>query len=1601
MADSSFDASKKENPDHFFKYPQSEELSIKQEGDYLRIYGKKLNYNMLAAEEFTTGTVSARLKLFNNVFGLVARDGKDGFYSLALQKEKLTGTLSRKVGDKFETLKTFQFESKNLYDVELQFDGKQIGVRINGKTFVNVPDDGALKSGKAGLRGTWYSNVGLYRFGIETKTPEIAPASGLYDIAVSETEKLFTEAKGFDLDLKSRLNWNLDKAYREEDGARTKYSLNQVWQFVPVANENIRFADEKESGYIAVPSHWRGGQKNFYMHMADGKAVDDWRGVSMYYWKNPNYRSAIYFRKFNLPAGAEGKRHFLYFTEILGRAKVWLNGQEIADCELDGQHSFRKDVTGLLRENNEIEVLSSGLVRAGLFGPVWLETEPMHGFGIPEIRTVVTKKSWTLQFHQSQAPEKAQVSIRVRDAKSGEKVFEQQVPYSQKIELPWIEPKLWTPESPDLYFMDLALLDQAGKELDSKTVRFGFREFGVRGGDYMLNGKPIVLRTETRFVDMWQSDWASNNRDFVKKQFELWKSLNINCIYSSPDSRDFFYDLADEYGFMVISWTNTLRGINSNHDILNNATEKDWDTWQKQNDAEVATGRYYNHPSICAILIDIWYNMNYGATNPAWFGIHPDRDSYSAFAPDGKVIRSTEKDPHQLGIRALRRKTLERVHRMVQKSMPDTVTFTGASGFNNGIYSTHIYHTWGAPLAEVRAFFERWSLEKSMPVFIGEFGVPYVGSFFTMTDFNFSGQPYFLENGAQVLGDASYAFSAPYSMKAFHAYGKDGIHRHISEKRSTHPGNYDHQPPMLDKIGNSYFHSIFMAWRLLGVNGLGAFGYSEGSTVNHHGGYGRLPLPADYSTPDSKADVLYAGNTDWTSKFLPFGDKADIRYTRGSAVMRRVFQPVTFGIFDTGKDLLLEDHAFFGGEKFEKTVVLMNDSSTPARCDVTMRLLASNGKCLAEQRAQAETVPGERKQIPFRAALPEVAGREEFKLEVLLTFGDGKTDRDEFPFQVFPVSVPAKTQAKLSVFDPEGKLKEYLGKNNIKFDSLKNTNMLPDSGILLIGRGALAQAESLPDFKQAAAKGLNILVMEQRHDNSQELLKKRARVAFINAPAHPFFAGLKDADFSNWRGSYAIAPAYSRTVNENWSDTGNRNMVASYGFRRPAHGNYLSLLTNGFDLYQSPLLEYRTDKGCLIASQLEITERLGKDPVPTLLFNRMLSYLDRQGAVREGTALYGSKNAMEFFQKFGVAGKEVKAFSNADLKGIGTLIVADPDFDRMDSMRLELNDFLYYGGRVIYLHIGKEFRGTWLPFPADLKTVKARQALVRDAVRDFTWGFGWNNSELYWHDEVTIPVFHNFPQDFEAVDPAVLVRAPIGLGEVILCSITPETFGNTPAAGKTDRLLSALLTAAGVRIQENGTIYIGSSKAKELNIEQAEWEFAIDPRNVGLKEGWHTGSYGSGKWLKGLIADALEVRVGNGIYWEAFLRYDYNGYGWYRLTFDLPDGMEKEDSLYFIAGAIDDYDETYFNGKLIGQVGKETPNYWMAQRVYPIPAGLAKAKGNLLTVRVNDIGGNGGMYQGPVLISTQKPMSGKGWTTPYPAGSDRDYSYNPDIVRGY
>ena len=72
--------------------------------------------------------------------------------------------------------------------------------------------------------------------------------------------------------------------------------------------------------------------------------------------------------------------------------------------------------------------------------------------------------------------------------------------------------------------------------------------------------------------------------------------------------------------------------------------------------------------------------------------------------------------------------------------------------------------------------------------------------------------------------------------------------------------------------------------------------------------------------------------------------------------------------------------------------------------------------------------------------------------------------------------------------------------------------------------------------------------------------------------------------------------------------------------------------------------------------------------------------------------------------------------------------------------------------------------------------------------------------------------------------------------------------------------------------------------------------------------------------------------------------------------------MAGED-LVLLLGKIDDTDKTYLNGKLIGS----TLNQYDKLRIYTISASQFKAgEQNTLVIYVDDPGGYGGIYTGPV-----------------------------------
>jgi sialate O-acetylesterase len=114
-------------------------------------------------------------------------------------------------------------------------------------------------------------------------------------------------------------------------------------------------------------------------------------------------------------------------------------------------------------------------------------------------------------------------------------------------------------------------------------------------------------------------------------------------------------------------------------------------------------------------------------------------------------------------------------------------------------------------------------------------------------------------------------------------------------------------------------------------------------------------------------------------------------------------------------------------------------------------------------------------------------------------------------------------------------------------------------------------------------------------------------------------------------------------------------------------------------------------------------------------------------------------------------------------------------------------------------------------------------------------------------------------------------------------------------------------------------------------------------------------------------------------FWETQGYKNYDGFGWYRIEFKVPKNLVGE-RLIFLVGKIDDFDETYLNGKLIGRTG-HMRNNWDAEdkgdeysrlRAYTIPPDLILPnQTNVLAVRVLDVYMHGGIYDGPIGLITR------------------------------
>lgn len=135
------------------------------------------------------------------------------------------------------------------------------------------------------------------------------------------------------------------------------------------------------------------------------------------------------------------------------------------------------------------------------------------------------------------------------------------------------------------------------------------------------------------------------------------------------------------------------------------------------------------------------------------------------------------------------------------------------------------------------------------------------------------------------------------------------------------------------------------------------------------------------------------------------------------------------------------------------------------------------------------------------------------------------------------------------------------------------------------------------------------------------------------------------------------------------------------------------------------------------------------------------------------------------------------------------------------------------------------------------------------------------------------------------------------------------------------------------------------------------WEFAKSENGEAIKE--------TKAWSNIMVPGA----------WEYQGHAKYDGFAWYRKSFTFSATTATTD-LVLLLGKIDDFDKVYLNGKLIGTTNDQRTygrsESYQQLRAYSIPANLLKTNGNnVIEVRVEDMGNIGGIYEGPIGITTR------------------------------
>ena len=307
--------------------------------------------------------------------------------------------------------------------------------------------------------------------------------------------------------------------------------------------------------------------------------------------------------RFDVPEFGPGKLVCLLFDGAMSQANVYVNGHKACYWPY-GYNAFHCDITGFLNSDGRDNVLA-----------VRLENQPESSRWYPgaglyrNIHLIVTGRThipvWGTHVTTSVNDNTATVSIDIDCENPIDGMAFRTSIYNQKgkkvstasstsnsMQIEVSKPRLWSPESPNLYKAVTELVLD-GKVLDRYETSFGIRTVRLDETGFYLNGQRRKFQGVCNHHDLGPLG-AAVNRSAIRHQLEMLKEMGCDAIRTSHNMpAPELVELCDEMGLMMMvepfdEW-DVQKCRNGYHRFFNEWAEKDMENMLRH---------FRNNPSV-------------------------------------------------------------------------------------------------------------------------------------------------------------------------------------------------------------------------------------------------------------------------------------------------------------------------------------------------------------------------------------------------------------------------------------------------------------------------------------------------------------------------------------------------------------------------------------------------------------------------------------------------------------------------------------------------------------------------------------------------------------------------------------------------------------------------------------------------------------------------------------------------------------------------------------------------------------------------------------------------------------------------------------------